>query len=466
MAFPLIKLKEVLTESKVEAPSSNSSKRIRVRLHAKGVEKRPEMNDKEGATKYYIRRAGQFVYGRQNLHKGAFGVIPPELDGFQSSSDIPSFDVAARCLPEWVDLFLKQGGYYLELSKLASGVGSQRISPSKFLSLEMPLPSIEQQRAILDQVEFYKVSQSQLLFELTHQQTLLKKLRQQILQEAIEGKLTADWRAQNPDVEPASELLKRIAAEKAQLIKEKKIKVQKPLPPISDEEKSFELPQGWEWCRLANVGFVIGGLTKNAAKRSGHEIFLPYLRVANVYANRLDLTEVKEIGVADSEIGNLLLEKDDLLVVEGNGSRDQVGRIARWDGSIAPCIHQNHVIKVRLVDTQNVLWILYWYLSPIGRSLVEEQARTSTGLYNLSTGKVSNLALAIPPLDEQQAIVTKVEKLFAICDQLETQITHNQGHAEQLMQTVLKEAFSHNNETKPTTKQNKLGTNSLEAIRA
>lgn len=246
MAFPVINLKEVLTESKVEALSSDTSKRIRVRLHAKGVEKRLEISDKEGATKYYIRRAGQFVYGRQNLHKGAFGVIPPELDGFQSSSDIPAFDVSDRCLPEWVDLFLKQGGYYLDLSKLASGVGSQRISPSKFLSLKMPLPSTEQQKAILDQVEFYKVSQDKLLLEITYQQSLLKKLRQQILQEAIEGKLTADWRAQNPDVEPASELLKRIAAEKAQLIKDKKIKAQKPLRPITDEEKPFELPQGWD----------------------------------------------------------------------------------------------------------------------------------------------------------------------------------------------------------------------------
>ena len=81
--------------------------------------------------------------------------------------------------------------------------------------------------------------------ELIHQQTLLKQLRQQILQEAIEGKLTTDWRAQNPDVEPASELLKRIAAEKAQLVKDKKIKAQKPLPPIMDEEKPFEIPQGW-----------------------------------------------------------------------------------------------------------------------------------------------------------------------------------------------------------------------------
>ena len=83
---------------------------------------------------------------------------------------------------------------------------------------------------------------AELRSQITHQQTLLKKLRQQILQEAIEGKLSADWRQQNPNTEPASELLKRIQAQKAQLVKNKKIKAQKPLPPISPEEKPFDLP--------------------------------------------------------------------------------------------------------------------------------------------------------------------------------------------------------------------------------
>jgi len=91
-------------------------------------------------------------------------------------------------------------------------------------------------------------------------------------------------------------------------------------------------------------------------------------------------------------------------------------------------------------------WLLRWFLSPSGRKLIEEYARTSTGLYNLSTGKIGKLLVALPPLAEQKAIVAKIEKLLALCDQLETQITNNQTHAEQLMQAVLKEAFSQNNE--------------------
>lgn len=427
MAFPIIKLKQVLTESKVEAPSSDSSKRIRVRLHAKGVEKRPEMNEKEGATKYYIRRAGQFVYGRQNLHKGAFGVIPPELDGFQSSSDIPSFDVAARCLPEWVDLFLKQGGFYLELSKLASGVGSQRISPSKFLSLEMPLPSIEQQRAILDQVEFYKVSQSQLLFELTHQQTLLKKLRQQILQEAIEGKLTADWRAQNPDVEPASELLKRIAAEKAQLVKDKKIKAQKPLPPITDEEKPFDLPRGWEWCRLGDIINISSGDGLTSAEMKGGKIPVFGGNGINGYHDSYNTNEATVT----------------------------IGRVGAYCGAV-------HLTPVyawitdncfRVYFSKNNIKTSYLLLHLKQMNLGESSFKGAQPV--ISGKRVYPLLTQLPSLQEQQVIVTKVEKLLVLCDQLETQITQNQTHAEQLMQAVLKEAFSHNSEAEPTVKKSK-----------
>lgn len=442
MSTPIVQLKKILTESKIESNEPDVGKRLRVRLNCMGVEKRPDTNDKAGATKYYTRRSGQFVYGRQNLHKGAFGVVPEHLDGFESSADIPAFDVSTSCKPEWIELFLKQGGYYLELAKLASGVGSQRISPTKFLALEIPLPTISEQELILRKVDGFLSNQVQLFGELTHQQTLLKKLRQQILQEAIEGKLTADWRAENPDVEPASELLKRIAAEKAELVKAKKIKKQKALPPISDEEIRCRYPDSWGLTRLGIVSDVRGGITKNSTKRAGHKLSLPYLRVANVYANRLELNEIKEIGLAESEVERYSLQDADLLVVEGNGSRDQVGRIALWDGSIEPCLHQNHLINVRMIDKELHEWALYFYLSPFGREILEQQARTSTGLYNLSTGKISNLPFFLPSVDEQRIIVLRIKELLVICDQLETQIAQNQTHADALMQAVLREAFT------------------------
>jgi len=326
------------------------------------------------------------------------------------------------------------------LVPLMSGAANVALSVTKIKNVQIPLPSIEKQKEIVAQFKSIVAEDNELRGELSYQQTLLKSLRQQILQEAIEGKLTADWRAENPAVEPASELLARIKAEKEALIQAKKIKKQKPLPPITDEEKPFDLPDGWVWCRVADIGLVVGGLTKNTARNSSENI-LPYLRVANVYADEIRLDEIKSIGVSNKELEKLLLKKDDLLIVEGNGSRDQIGRIAIWNGAIEKCIHQNHLIKLRPLNTLMTTWLLRWFLSPSGRKLIENEARTSTGLYNLSTGKINKLLVALPPLAEQQAIVAKVEKLLAICDQLEAQISQNQTHAEALMQAVLKEAF-------------------------
>ena len=88
MGWNFVKIGSLLTESKIESSKPNSEKRIRVRLNVRGVEKRPDKSEVEGATKQYIRKANQFIYGKQNFHKGAFGIIPKELDEFESSSEM------------------------------------------------------------------------------------------------------------------------------------------------------------------------------------------------------------------------------------------------------------------------------------------------------------------------------------------------------------------------------------------
>jgi type I restriction enzyme S subunit len=108
-------------------------------------------------------------------------------------------------------------------------------------------------RAELDAVVAKRNGHESIVAEIENQQSLLAKLRQAILQEAIQGKLTADWRAAHPDVEPASQLLHRIQAEKARLIAAKKLRPEKPLPKITPAEIPFEIPKGWEWCRLSEL---------------------------------------------------------------------------------------------------------------------------------------------------------------------------------------------------------------------
>ncbi len=208
---------------------------------------------KPSKTNMILVRPGDLVISGINVAKGAMGIYHGDEDVTATihyssyTFDTSKIDV------KYFKRFLKSAEFIRLLQEQVKGGIKTEIKPKHLLPLEIDLPGITEQKQIVSHFQSIEIEDGELKQELTHQQTLLKKLRQQILQEAIEGKLTADWRKQNPDVEPASELLKRIQAEKAQLIKDKKIKKQKPLPPISEEEKPFDLPEGWVWCRLGDL---------------------------------------------------------------------------------------------------------------------------------------------------------------------------------------------------------------------
>ena len=326
------------------------------------------------------------------------------------------------------------------LVPLMSGAANVALSATKIKGIEIPLPSIERQTEIVEQFKSIVSEENQLKDELAHQQILLKKLRQQILQEAIEGKLTADWRAQNPDVETASELLKRIAAEKAQLVKEKKIKEQKPLPPIKDEEKSFELPQGWEWCRL---GILLESATNGIYKPANFycDDGVPSLRMYNIQDGEIFFEKVRCLKLNESELKQYQLKKYDLLLNRVN-SRELVGKTAIIRNDADPMVFESMNMRLRFVINSVSEFVNQYLLLPNSRAYFFDVCKVASGQVSVNQGQVCALCVALPPLAEQQAIVAKVEKLLAICDQLEARITQNQTYAEQLMQAVLKEAFS------------------------
>ena len=165
--------------------------------------------------------------------------------------------------------------------------------------------------------------------------------------------------------------------------------------------------------RLDKVADVQGGLTKNS-RRETLPMQLPYLRVANVGpTGGVDTSEMLSIGLTGVEARKTLLKADDLLFVEGNGSKDQIGRAAIWDGSIDPCVHQNHLIRARLHDNVLPIFALAFFSSSVGRRQITDKAASTSGLFTLSTGKIKSLELPVPPLSLQQkfaAFVAQVDK--------------------------------------------------------
>lgn len=185
---------------------------------------------------------------------------------------------------------------------------------------------------------------------------------------------------------------------------------------------------------------ITGGLTKNS-KRSELPIKMPYLRVANVYYNRLDLNEINNIGVTESEVERTLLEKNDLLFVEGNGSKSQIGRVAIWDGSIEQCLHQNHIIKGRPLGNMLPEYALFYLISGGGRNQITDIAKSTSGLYTLSTNKVKNLQIPVCNITKQQQVINEIASRLSICESIEQTVDTALAQADAMRQSILKQAF-------------------------
>ncbi|EEL0254900.1 restriction endonuclease subunit S [Salmonella enterica] len=245
----------------------------------------------------------------------------------------------------------------------------------------------------------------------------IEALKQTILQLAVMGKLVP----QDPNDEPASELLKRIAQEKAQLVKDGKIKKQKPLPPISDEVKPFELPDGWEWCLFEDVVDIQSGITKGRNLANRKLISIPYLRVANVQRGYLDLSEVKEIDIPEEEKDKYHVIKGDLLITEG-GDWDTVGRTTVWchDWYIA---NQNHVFKGRVIGQDiDPYWLETYMNSPYSRDYFASASKQTTNLASINKTQLRGCPVAIPPSSEAEKIMLKLNDFNELCEKLKLQI--------------------------------------------
>lgn len=414
-----------------------------------------------GAVNGFIARSGDFIFSRLSVHTGAFGIVPLELEGALITNEMPCFQIDDTVIiPNFLLDALSQPDFLWQLKQLTKGVGRVRIKEASLLALHINVPSLEEQREIEARLNSLKNTNKEINAELTHQQTLLKKLRQQILQEAIEGKLTAGWRVQNPDVEPASELLERIAVEKAQLLKDKKIKAQKQPPPITDEEKSFDLPQGWEWCRLGDyASFERGKFSirpRNDPSCFGGEY--PFIQIGSLDEVGSVVNEFRQTLNAKGFAASKNFEKGTIAVAIVGGTIGNIGVLG------SDMCFPDSMIGVRpsVIKNQDYILALLRYFQPT----IKKAAYQMAGQPNIKLPTLNNLVCGLPSIEEQAEILVQVNRLLKYCDELETQTIQNQTHAEQLMQLVLREAFSHNSEAEPAAKKAKASADVLEVIRA
>lgn len=192
---------------------------------------------------------------------------------------------------------------------------------------------------------------------------------------------------------------------------------------------------------LSEVAHIQGGVQKQP-RRKPHENFYPFLRVANVTAGGLDLEDVHAVELFGKELDRLRLLKDDLLVVEGNGSPSQIGRAALWDGSIANCVHQNHLIRVRTKPSLLPAYLEVVWNAPQTRKTLTAVSSSSSGLHTLSVSKLKSLRLPIPPLSEQRRVADIVADARLSHLRVLRQIDASRWRSAQLRRALMAAAFS------------------------
>ncbi|HFT9789021.1 TPA: restriction endonuclease subunit S [Escherichia coli] len=261
----------------------------------------------------------------------------------------------------------------------------------------------------------------------------IKKLRELILELAVRGKLVP----QDPNDEPASELLKRIAAEKAELVKQGKIKKQKPLPEISEEEKPFELPQGWEWVRLGDFTNIIRGITFPGNEKSQFQApgKIACLRTANVQ-EQIDWDDLIYISDSFVKRDDQYLQEHDIVMSMAN-SRELVGKVALASLPDNSKFTFGGFLSVLRPLVVNEIYLMALLRCETYKSQLIESASQTTNIANISLAKLNPLPVCIPPAKEQIHIVKKMNELMSLCDQLEQQSLTSLDAHQQLVETLL-----------------------------
>jgi type I restriction enzyme S subunit len=368
------------------------------------------------------------LFTRQGVAEGAIAFAPKEVDGCIVTENMPMFSLKDGIDKKFVELLLKSEQYISEVKKLIpTGSAQKSIHERDLMQITLNIPDEKEQKQ-LAQVIDSRLNRLEILnTEIQTQQQLLKKLRQSILQEAIEGKLTSEWREQNSDVERASVLLEKIKQEKERLIKEKKIKKQKPLPPISEDEVPFEIPESWVWCRFGDIASIQSNLVNPLEYQN-----LIQIGPDSIEKNTGKLIKIRTVKESEIFSSNHLFYKNQLIYSKVRPKLNKV-ILAEFDGLCSADMYPIHsFIESKFLQHVMLSEFFYWEV---------DRFDNRVKMPKLNQIQLRLTRIPLPPITEQKEIVKKIESLFALCDKLEIEIESSKKSSEQLIQAVLKEAF-------------------------
>lgn len=390
-------------------------------------------------TDMILVKSGDLVISGINVEKGALAIYTGEEDVL-ASIHYSAYEFDAEKIDiDYLKWFLKSNIFRkLLLKQTGSGI-KKEIKAKHLLPIEIQLPSLKQQHEIVQQIQGVANYIEEVNRQIQQQAKYAEMLRQSILQQAVEGKLCE----QDPNDEPASVLLEKIKAEKERLIAEKKIKKQKSLPPISEEEKPFALPKGWEWCRL---GELVTSVTDGPHySPEYHDKGIPFISGRNITLKGIDFSTAKFISpqLHEELSKRCRPETGDILYTKGGETGKAVVNDIDFEFNVW--------VHVAVLKPSTFVYNKYLALalnSPHCYALSQKYTH-GTGNRDLGLTRMIKITVPLPPANEQQRIVQRVTKLMGQCNLLERELSISKKYASQLMESVLQEAFSVQETAKP-----------------
>lgn len=340
----------------------------------------------------FVALPGDLVFSKIDIRNGAIGVVPVAPGALAFSAEYPIYDLDAtgELLPAFARLLCRTRAFRAQVGALVSGhSGRKRVTPEQFESIPVPVPPLEEQRAV---VAFHEAAQARVDALRHRAPTHLDEALAEVARRL--GLAAVRMRApRHPFVARVSWLSRWSVGDAAALAHSAPVATLGPYPAV---------PLGTD-----GLARLLRGVSKAPTNRPG-EHARPYLRVANVQVGGLDLRDVRTIDVPDADLDRLLLHRGDVLICRNN-SLDLVGKAALWQGEIAGCTHDDHVFRLR-VDQGRLVpeYVLAVLSTKFARDWFRSRAQITTNLAGIPGSAVTDLPIPLPPRAEQEAIATLV----------------------------------------------------------
>jgi len=394
------------------------------------------LDDKQTNTGMILVKKGDLVISGINVEKGAIAVYQGDGD-ILATIHYSSYEFdKSKIDVGYFTWFLRSQTFRDVVQSQVRGGIKTELKPKHFLPLKINLPDLPIQQKIKKRIGGVSNEIKEINELDVNNEDYVTKLRQAILQEAVSGKLVP----QDQKDEPASELLKKIKVEKEKLIREKKIKKDKPLPPITEEEIPYELPKGWEWVRLGDITKIIAGnsfLSQDFNEIKGTKV----IKITNCGVKEFVETDDYLPEHFIDEYTDFLIHEKDLVIALTRPYISNGLKICKCPASYNNSLLNQRVAAIKNKFKINFEYLHYFLTTDFVLNKYQSRFRNSGLQPNLKMEDLTLLEVPLPPLPEQIRIVEKVDQLMKLCDELEEKVQENQTNTGLLMEAVLREAF-------------------------